>query len=173
MTDSEQPATGARLLEEVKANRLRQTVAEEPEDWVKIVLFRAGAGRYAFYGHNIQEILSGQEIHWAPGLPACFPGLIQVRGEIESVIDIQCLLGEPADKASGPGLIAMAVGGTFRSGILVDAVEDVLDIPVSSIRPPLLTLGAGVRDLVAGQIQLGKSLIPLLDIEKLQARVTL
>lgn len=173
MTPSEQPAAGARLLEEVKANRLNPDVVEVPEEWVKIVLFRAGSGRYAFYGHDIREILSGNEIHWVPGLPAFLPGLINVRGDIESVIDIQCLLGEARDAASGPGLIAMAVSRTFRSGIMVDAVEDVVDIPVSSIQPPLITLAEGMRDLVAGQIQLDKSLIPLLDLEKLQARVTL
>jgi purine-binding chemotaxis protein CheW len=173
MTPSAQPAAGARLLDEVKADRLNQDVAEAAEDWVKIVLFRAGSGRYAFYGHNIREILSGNEIYWVPGLPAFLPGLINVRGDIESVIDIQCLLGEPRGAGGAPGLIAMAVSRTFRSGIMVDAVEDVVDIPVSSIQPPLITLAAGVRDLVAGQIQLGKSLIPLLDIEKLQGRVTL
>jgi purine-binding chemotaxis protein CheW len=173
MPPSEQPAVGARLLEEVKALRLDQDVAEVAEEWVKIVLFRAGSGRYAFYGHNIREILSGNEIYWVPGLPEFLPGLINVRGDIESVIDIQCLLGEPRAGAGEPGLIAMAVGKNFRSGIMVDAVEDVVDIPVSSIHPPLITLGEGVGDLVAGQIQLGKSLIPLLDIEKLQGRVTL
>jgi purine-binding chemotaxis protein CheW len=173
MTPSEQPAVGTRLLGEVKANRLSQDMVEEAEEWVKIVLFRAGSGHYAFFGHNIREILSGNEIHWVPGLPEFLPGLINVRGDIESVIDIQCLLGEPRGATGGPGLIAMAVGGTFRSGIMVDAIEDVLDIPVNSIQPPLITLGAGVRDLVAGQIQLGKRLIPLLDIGKLQERVTL
>lgn len=99
-----------------------------------------------------------------------------MRGDIESVLDIQRLLGEPRGGPgpdAGPGLIAMAVGKDFRSGIMVDAIEDVVDIPLSAIQPPLFTLGESVRDLVAGEIQLGQRLIPLLDVEKLKSRVTL
>jgi purine-binding chemotaxis protein CheW len=172
MIPSERQDSGD-LLAEVKANRLSQEAAGAPEEWVKVVLFRAGAERYAFHGRDIREILSGHEIHWLPGLPDFLPGLINVRGDIESVIDLQCLLGGAAGAAGGPKLFAMAVAEGFRSAIMVDAVEDVVDIPVGSIHPPLITLGEGVRDLVASQIQLGDSLVPLLDLDKLRARVTL
>ena len=178
MLPSEQPALGERLLGEIKANRAGQDVADAAEESVKVVLLRAGSACYAFYGSNIQEILSGHEIYWVPGLPDWLPGLIHVRGDIESVLDIQRLLGvaRPAAAAgsgAGPGLIAMAVGQDFRSGIMVDEIEDVVDIPLSAIQPPLLTLGEAIRDLVIGEIQLGQRLIPLLDVEKIKARVTL
>ena len=174
MPPSDQPALGERLLGEVKSLRHAGEDPAPAEEPVKIVLVRAGAGRYAFLGRDIQEILSGNEIFWVPGLPDFLPGLIHVRGEIESVIDIQRLLGLPREAAGSSGrLIVMAVRQDFRSGILVDEVEDVVDLPRSAIQPPLITLEESVRDLVAGEIRLGECLIPLLDLERLQARVTL
>jgi purine-binding chemotaxis protein CheW len=162
------------LLGEIKSLRQTEDPAAPVEEWVKIVLVRAGAGRYAFLGHDIQEILSGNEIFWVPGLPDFLPGLIQVRGDIESVIDIQRLLGAPGEPSGAAGhLIIMAVRQDFRAGILVDAVDDVVDLPRSAIQPPLTTLEEGVRDLVAGEIRLGERLVPLLDLARLQARVTL
>ena len=86
MLPSEQPALGERLLGEIKANRAGQDVADAAEESVKVVLLRAGSACYAFYGSNIQEILSGHEIYWVPGLPDWLPGLIHVRGDIESVL---------------------------------------------------------------------------------------
>ena len=174
MPSSDQPAFGVSLLGEIKSIREAEDLAAPAEEWVKIVLVRVGAGRYAFLGRDIQEILSGNEIFWVPGLPDFLPGLIHVRGDIESVIDIQRLLGAPRE-APGPAghLIVMAVREGFRSGILVDEVEDVVDLPRSAIQPTLITLEEGVRDLVAGELRLGDRLVPLLDLERIQARVTL
>lgn len=160
------------LLEEVKLYQRRKDVVDVDEGRIKVVLFRAGAGLYAFPGEAIREILSGQEIAWVPNLPAFLPGLIHVRGDIESVIDIRSFLGGDGPKAGG-GLVILAVRGAFRSGILVDAVEDVADIPLSALKPPLSTLGGAARDLVAAEIDLGGPVIPLLDLDKLAAKVTL
>jgi purine-binding chemotaxis protein CheW len=174
MPSSDQPALGVRLLGEIKSIRHAEGDAAPAEESVKVVLVRAGVGHYAFLGRDIQEILSGNEIFWVPGLPDFLPGLIHVRGDIESVIDIQRLLGAPPGASGATGrLIVMAVRQDFRSGILVDEVEDVVDLPRSAIQPPLITLEEGVRDLVAGEIRLGERLVPLLDLERLQARVTL
>jgi purine-binding chemotaxis protein CheW len=160
------------LLEEVKLYQRRKDVVDVDEGRVKVVLFRAGAGIYAFPGETIREILSGHEIAWVPNLPAFLPGLIHVRGDIESVIDIRCFLGGEGAKP-GSGLVLLAVKGDFRSGILVDAVEDVADVPLSALKPPLSTLGGAARDLVSAEIDLGGTVIPLLELDKLAAKVTL
>jgi purine-binding chemotaxis protein CheW len=174
MPPSAQPALGLRLLGEIQSSVQAQGDAAEAEEPVKIVLVRCGSGRYAFLGRDIREILNVDEIFWVPGLPDCLPGLIQVRGEIESVIDIQRLLGEPGTgTGAGPHLVIMAVREAFHSGILVDEVEDVVDVPGSAFQPALITLEPSIRNLVAGEIRLGGRLVPLLDLQQLQGRVTL
>jgi len=160
------------LLSELKRHDRSNNIVDVEERRTKVVLVTVGGNSYAFYGDEIREILPACEISWVPGLPDFLPGLVIVRGEVESVIDIRHFLG--GDQAAAQtGLIALAVSGDFRSGILIDSVEDVVDVPQSSIKPPLSTLSGAARDLVAGEIDLGETVIPLLDIGKLAARVTL
>lgn len=160
------------LLDEVKRSLHEKDVVDVEEKRVKIVVFSSGGNRYAFYGSDIREILPPREIFWVPSLPVGLPGLINVRGDIESVIDIRHFLGgEQTDVAKC--LIAITVRGDFRSGILIDSVEDVLDLPLSSIKPPLSSLGGVARELAAGEIELGEQTATLLNIDMLVAKVTL
>lgn len=160
------------LLDEVKRSIHEKDVVDVEEERVKIVVFSSGGNRYAFYGSDIREILPAREIFWVPSLPDCLPGLINVRGDIESVIDIRHFLGGTQTDAA-KCLIAIAERGDFRSGILIDAVEDVLDLPVSSIKPPLSSLGGAARELAAGEIELEQETATLLNIDMLAAKVTL
>ncbi len=159
------------LLDTVKRRERDEKIIEVDEEKIKVVIFRAGSRCYAFYGRNIREILTPREIAWAPGLPDYLPGLINVRGDIESVIDLRAFLGEErADCAQCH--IAIAVADDFISGILVDVVEDVVDIPASGIKPVIAGLPDAVRELVAGEFEHGGETVVLLDLAKLAAKVT-
>lgn len=172
MTLPESSLAGAQLLDELKRNQREKGVVDVEEERVKIVIFRSGGGRYAFRGQDVREILSGVEISWVPSLPDFLPGLINVRGDVESVIDIACFLAGHGT-AEPTGLVAMAVRGEFRSGVLVDSIDDVVDIPVNAIRPPLGTLTGAAREIIGAVIEVEGAAIPLIDLEKLAAKVTL
>jgi len=171
-SSSHGPSRSDQLLNEIKRHQQRKDVVDVEEERVKVVIFSCGGARYALYGSDIREILPPREISWVPCLPPHIPGLINVRGDIESAVDIRPFLGFGSADAE-KCFIAMAVHGGFCSGILIDAVEDVTDVPVSAIRPPLATLGGTARDLVAGDLDHEKGLATLLDIEKLIARISL
>jgi purine-binding chemotaxis protein CheW len=161
-----------RILDEIKRHHQRKEVVDVEEERVMVVIFSCAGARYAFYGSDIREILPPREISWVPCLPPHIPGLINVRGDIESVVDIRPFLGnEAADPTHC--LVAMAVHGEFRSGILIDSVEEVTEVPLKAIQPPLGGLGGIARELVAGELDHHGDLVILLDIEKLIARITL
>lgn len=160
------------ILDELKKRQRTKEVVDVEEERVKVVIFTCGANRYAFYGADIREILPACDISWVPGLPDFLPGLVNIRGDIESIIDISWFLGEErADPKKSH--IAMAVWEDFHSGVMIDSIEDVVDIPLSLIEPPLATLGGAARDLVAGEIRHGGETVTLLDIGKLAAKITL
>ena len=172
MVSTDKPLKSELILAELTLRQRTKEVVDVEEELVKIMIFVCGGGRYAFYGSDIREILSGCEIFWVPGLPEYLPGLINVRGDIESVIDVRHFLG--MEKAGlGSGLIAMAVREDFRLGVMIDAIDDVVDIPKNAIKPPLSTLNGSARDLVAGEIEYLDQIITLLAIEKLAARIAL
>lgn len=172
MAAKEEQMKSELILDELKRRHHAKDIVDVEEERVKVVIFICGKNRYAFYGADIREIIPTCDISWVPCLPEYLPGLINVRGDIESVIDIRHFLGE--DK-TGPcsSLIAMAVRGDFHSGIMIDSMEDVVDIPVSTIHPPLATLNGASRDLVIGEIEYDKGTITLLDVGKLAALITL
>lgn len=160
------------ILNELKIRQRTKEIVDVEEDRVKVVIFFCGENRYAFYGTDIREILPACEISWVPSLPDYLPGLINIRGDIESVIDIRQFLGEEK-VTSGNHLVAMAVRGGFHSGIMIDSIEDVIDIPRAAIQPPLATMNGAARDLVVGAIEHGGETISLLDVGKLAALITL
>ena len=160
------------ILDELKKRQRTKEVVDVEEERVKIVIFVCGDNRYAFYGTDIREILPTCDISWVPSLPDYLPGLINVRGDIESVIDLRHFLSEEKND-HGKRLIAMAVHGDFHSGVMIESIEDVVDVPLSTIHPPLATLNGAARDLVIGEIEYCGETISLLDVGKLAALITL
>jgi purine-binding chemotaxis protein CheW len=160
------------VLNEIKRRQQMKAIAEVEEERIKVVVFTCGGLRYGFFGAQVQEILPPREISWVPSLPAFLPGLINVRGDIESVVDIRMFLNlGPCDPSQC--YIAMVVEGENRFGVLIDALEDVADVPKRDIQPPLASLSGSIRDLVAGELQMGPGLVTLLDTEKIAARIRL
>ncbi|MDD2851119.1 MAG: chemotaxis protein CheW [Desulfuromonadaceae bacterium] len=160
------------VVDELKKRQRTKEIVDVEEERVKVVIFMCSGNRYAFYGADIREILPACDICWVPCLPEYIPGLINVRGDIESVIDISYFFGEELTD-QGTRLIAMAVRGDFHSGVIIDAIQDVVDIPLSTIQPPLATLNGAARDLVIGEIAYAGETISLLDVGKLAALIAL
>jgi purine-binding chemotaxis protein CheW len=172
MATFDTPLKSERILKEISRRGTAKETLDVQEEQVKVIIFISGQNRYAFYGRDIKEILPSCPICWVPGLPDYLPGLINVRGDVESVIDIRHFLGEKTTE-SQEGLIAMAGRENFRSGVMIDGVEDVVDIPLRSIKPPLSTLGGAARELVIGEIEHGGKTAALIDIGKLAAKISL
>lgn len=166
------PSASDDILDEIKQSLRSRDVVNVVEERVKVVVFSCGARRYALYGRDVREILAGCEIFPVPSLPEYLPGLINVRGDIESAIDLGYILGGERVKTEKP-MIAMVVSGDFHSGVIIETVEDVIDLPRSAIKPPLATLAGAARELAAGEVELGEATATLLDIAKLAARVSL
>ncbi len=161
------------ILEEIMRRREKEQVVDVEEKKVKVVIFSLHDDFYAFYGEYIKEILPLITIYYVPGAAEFMPGVINVRGEIESVININMFLGIPESSNAPSRRIALAVTDGIRSGILVDAIEDVLDIPVNSIKPPLGSLSKSLKEFVAGEFTHKDRLVTILDISKIFGKIAL
>jgi len=168
-SEQEQPKS-ERILSEIKLHKEHRKVADVDEPVLKIVIFSLSGESYAFAGASVLEILPVDEISPIPGTPSCILGLIVLRGDIESVVDLRWILGLSRG-ADDEGIVLLATSGTVRSGILIEEVEDVVDVPRRSILTAPSNLDAGVREFVAGQLEYGGKNVTLLDLEKIFARV--
>ena len=151
-------------LRRLKAAGKADLVEEQKETYV---IFSLHDGLYAFEGAAVTEILLPLEVFPIPGAPPAVPGVINNRGDIEAVVNLHGILGLPDSQGAAGGRIAMAQKSGVRAGILVDSVVDVVDLPPSSIKPPLATLAAAIGDLVAGETTYRGRSVVLLDVGRI------
>lgn len=156
-----------RIVEELQRLKGQGRAAAVEEERSKFVIFTLRDGRYAFAGADIKEILPAMAVFPVPGAPRSVPGVINNRGDIEAVVDLCGFLGLPDSGGPAGGRIMMTEKAGVRFGMLVDSVVDVVDLPPSSIKPPLATLNTAAADLVVGEmVSQGRSVV-LLDLGRI------
>ncbi|WP_083007230.1 chemotaxis protein CheW [Halomonas sp. GT] len=150
MTNAHQQRDGQSLsLEEALARQNSDdTIIDVDEPCQQLVLFRLAGQRFALPGSAVNEILNGdQPVYFVPGLPSSTEGVIHLRGNIESVVTLQALLGLPPGEQTGMLLVVTAAG--IRSAIRIDVLEDVCDIPISALKPAPDTLSSQLMPYVS------------------------
>jgi purine-binding chemotaxis protein CheW len=171
--DTSTGSSSEQVLEKIRQVRQSREVVDVNQETTKVVIFELSGVSYAVYGCHVREIIQQCQIAWLPGLPAHLPGLVNIRGDIESVVDLKQLLGIEQGKDRQTQMLVMVADGSFRTGLLVDQVHDVLDLLVSSIKAPLSSLNGNARELVSGEFDYRDDLVALLDIARLAAKVRL
>lgn len=115
---------------------------------------------------SVQEVLrAGHELARVPLAPPIIEGLLNLRGQIVTTIDLRRRLGFEA-RPSGPEPLWMIVrGGDGAVALVVDSVGDVIEVDESSFEPPPRTMPAAARGLVRGVHKLPARLLHILDAE--------
>lgn len=123
-------------------------VVDVDEPSIKLVVFTLGDDWFGCRGELVREILEGAEVYFVPGCPAALEGVINVRGEIASVIGLAAVLG--LGGSAGASMILMIRSGESSSGVRVGRVVDVVDVPESAIQAPSTSLPDPLRACVTG-----------------------
>lgn len=115
---------------------------------------------------GVQEVLRSLEMTRVPLAPDVVSGLINLRGQIVTAVDLRRRLEfEPAP----PGALAMNVVVRSDDGpvsLLVDEIGDVVEVEEDSFEAPPETLRGSVRTLILGVHKLNDRLLHVLDIER-------
>ena len=157
----------SKILQAVKERSNGDQIVNVDEETEKIIIFKLGDEFYSLFSGDVREILSLKKINFVPGSPDFILGIINVRGDLESVIDMNKILGLSWHKESKQNRIIVAEKGDFRSGILVGSVEDVLDVPKRSIKEPPSSVSELIKDFVIGAVEYKGATVTLLDIESI------
>ena len=118
---------------------------EEAETSIEIVAFLLANESYGIETAYVREVSPLQELTRLPGTPPFVAGIINLRGEIVSVIDIKTFFGLPEKGLTDLNKVIVISNGLMEFGILADAIVDVKRIPIRHIQPPLATL-TGIRE---------------------------
>ncbi|BAY11105.1 chemotaxis protein CheW [Calothrix sp. NIES-2098] len=123
-----------------------------------------------FFGidvQHVQEVIRPQAVTRVPLAPPDICGLINLRGQILTVIDLQQRLeiGESAMRSPEFNIVVSADGEVVS--LLVDDVGDVLAFKDNELQPPPATLKGKMRQMLAGAYQLPQGFLLVLDTEKI------
>jgi purine-binding chemotaxis protein CheW len=115
---------------------------------------------------RVQEVIRYQQMTPVPLAPAVVRGLINLRGQIVTAIDLRRALGLSERPA---GHLPMNVVVRTDDGVvslLADEIGDVLHLDAELYEPPPETLSSEARQLITGVFKLKERLLLLLDTEK-------
>ena len=119
---------------------------------------------------NIKEIIEYGSLTQVPMMPRYVRGVINLRGAVVPVVDLQARFGrEPraVSKRTCVVIIEIAVAEQHQVvGVVVDAVNEVLDIPESDIEPAP-SFGTRIRtDFILGMGKVRGRFVVLLDVDQ-------
>jgi purine-binding chemotaxis protein CheW len=156
-------------LAEILERRRREDyeIIEVEAPTVKLVVFAVGDGLFAFLGANVAEILPLTTLYFVPGCPPSLEGVINVRGDITSVIRLGDLLGMDHAATSRRTAILLGRAKAMCSGLRVDEVLDVLDVLEEIMQAPPSTLPEKLRSWATGVFAYRGRSVLVLDLERL------
>ncbi len=115
---------------------------------------------------QVQEVLRHQEMTRVPLAPEVIEGLINLRGQIVTAIDMRRRLKlRPRPEGLLPmSMVVRAADGAVS--LLVDEIGDVLEVDAESFERPPDNLDAASRELIRGVYKLKDRLLLVLDTER-------
>jgi purine-binding chemotaxis protein CheW len=117
-------------------------------DQSQYLTFMLGTEVYALGILSIKEIIEYGDLTEVPMMPGCVRGVINLRGAVVPVIDLSVRFGKPASPVSKRTCIVIVEasnsGHSEVIGVVVDAVNAVLEIAAEDIEPPP-TFGPRIR----------------------------
>ena len=125
-----------------------------------------------FFGvevQRVQEVIRYQEMTRIPLAPRVVRGLMNLRGQIVTAIDLRRRLGLPERASQRQSFNVVLRDEGAQVSLLVDEIGDVLDVEASAFEPAPQTLQGPFRELVLGAYKLDARLLLVLDTDRATA----
>ncbi len=146
-----------------------QVLAREPEstevaERLEVVEFMLAYETYAIESRYVREVYPLENLTPLPCTPAFVLGIVSVRGEIVSVIDIKKFFDLPEKGLTNLNKVIVLQSQDMIFGVLADAILGVRHLSLAEIQPSLPTL-TGIREKYLRGVTPER--IVVLDAEKL------
>lgn len=112
---------------------------------------------------QVQEVIRYQKMTRVPLAPPVVQGLINLRGQIVTAIDLRCWLNLPRNDSGKPPMNVIVRDGSNAVSLLVDRIGDVISVSDDLFELPPSTVRSGLRGLMLGAYKLPGKLLLLLD----------
>jgi purine-binding chemotaxis protein CheW len=115
---------------------------------------------------KVQEVLRSQEMTRVPLAPKVIRGLINLRGQIVTAIDMRRRLSLPPVAGDEQPMNVVVRSEEGAASLLVDEIGEVIEVDPSAFEMPPMNMPAAQRGLVDGLYKLNGRLLLVLNTEK-------
>lgn len=143
---------------------------EDRPETQQYLTFMLSGEVYAIGILAVREIIEFGQLTEVPNMPGFIRGVINLRGAVVPVVDLSVRFGKGETAVSRRTCIVINEiendGETQTIGVMVDAVNEVLEIPASEIEMPP-TFGAKIRsDFIEGMGKVEGKFVILLNVDR-------
>jgi purine-binding chemotaxis protein CheW len=119
--------------------RAKELSREQAEDtrvktFIELVMFSLGEELYAIPTKNVREVRTFDELTPVPCTPDFIFGVLNVRGNIYSVVDLRLFLGIDKSQVTSTSQVILVHSSDLELGFIVDSVMDKVNIPESEVK---------------------------------------
>lgn len=139
----------------------------ENDPIIQWVTFKLDNEKYGIKVMQVQEVLRMTEIAPVPGAPDYVLGIINLRGNVVTVIDTRLRFGLPEREPDDDTRIVIVEAEGNVVGILVDSVAEVADLQASEIETAPNVGNDESSKYIQGVSSRGDELLILVDVNKL------
>jgi len=125
-------------------------VAAPGDNLLEVAEFELAGERYGFPLASVRSVSALKELTPLPCVPPFVCGIINLRGEIRTVIDLKRFFDLPERGITEANMIILLEHGGVQLGILADAVRGVRTLASTELQPGLPTLTGRRADYLRG-----------------------
>ena len=131
------------------------------------VTFRLADEIYGINVMQVQEVLRMTDVAPVPGAPHFVMGIINLRGNVVTVLDTRKLLDLATSDITDSSRIMIIESGKVTVGLLVDSVAEVVNIALADIDPPPSVGNDEGSRYIQGVYSSDQQILILIDLNKL------
>lgn len=133
---------------------------------VKVIVFQLGDKEYALPVSEVQGIEKNMHITRVPRTVSYVKGVINLRGVVTPIIDLRERFDIVSEVQGEDSRIIIISHADMEVGLIVDAANDVMDLPKDAIEPQPEVVGSLEEEFIAGVAKVEKRLLIILNLDK-------
>jgi purine-binding chemotaxis protein CheW len=141
--------------------------SNQPAKGRELISFSIGGQQFCVDIMAVREIRGWSQATPLPHAPDYVQGMINLRGTVLPIIDMNGRLGIAASDAAGRRVIIVVWIGARLVGLLVDSVCDILTVSEDMIQPPPDVASDSLRGFVSGVLTIEERMVCMIALEHL------
>ncbi|MGM9927534.1 MAG: chemotaxis protein CheW [Bacillus sp. (in: firmicutes)] len=134
---------------------------------MKVIVFQLKQKEYAIPVQQIKSIEKVLHITRVPNAVSFVKGVINLRGVVTPIIDLRARFDLEEEAYTESTRIIIVALENLEVGLVVDAANDVIDIPSQHIEPQPEVVGTEEAEFITGVAKMDKRLLIIVNLENI------